>query len=238
MFWLDLYSLHFSVKIHLFFVSKVVPGRMGLLVTLFLSLTALLVSTITSSPEVTHSMLALLALLACIALRWPSSLFNTRYNYNLKWSWPFQASVGVTALAFWVLVHFFFIFGAIVVYMLQLVLVRTANQYEEGDMKDVNVNTRAWKIDKSMLLLFPSLYILFNLIYWLVCLSGQWWLWTEINCFVELCFKVIHWYLPPSCDIHVTKINNHDSMRQCLASYWIRKIPVISCGSTKGSPLF
>ena len=31
---------------------QVVPGRMGLLVTLFLSLTALLVSTITSSPEV------------------------------------------------------------------------------------------------------------------------------------------------------------------------------------------
>ena len=188
MFWLDLYSLHFSVKIHLFFVSKVVPGRMGLLVTLFLSLTALLVSTITSSPEVTHSMLALLALLACIALRWPSSLFNTRYNYNLKWPWPFQVSVGVTALAFWVLVHFFFIFGAIVVYMLQLVLVRTANQYEEGDMKDVNVNTRAWKIDKRMLLLFPSLYILFNLIYWPVCLSRQYddRLWTEINCCVKI----------------------------------------------------
>ena len=31
---------------------QIIPGRMGLLVTLFLSLTALLVSTITSSPEV------------------------------------------------------------------------------------------------------------------------------------------------------------------------------------------
>jgi len=113
---------------------QVVPGRMGLLVTLFLSLTALLVSTITSSPEV---------------------------------------SVGVTALAFWVLVHFFFIFGAILVYMLQLALIRM-NNYEEGEnKKDVDVNTRAWRIDKSMLLLFPSLYILFNSIYWPVCLSPQ-----------------------------------------------------------------
>ena len=33
-------------------LCQIVPGRMGLLVTLFLSLTALLVSTITSSPEV------------------------------------------------------------------------------------------------------------------------------------------------------------------------------------------
>merc|ERR1719295_355624 len=75
---------------------QIVPGRMGLLVTLFLSLTALLVSTITSSPEV---------------------------------------SEGITALAFWVLVHFFFIFGAIVVYMFQLVLVRMANG-GEGGMRD------------------------------------------------------------------------------------------------------
>ena len=33
--------------------QKVIPGRVSLLVTLFLSLTALLVSTISSSPEVT-----------------------------------------------------------------------------------------------------------------------------------------------------------------------------------------
>ena len=35
------------------YFSKVIPGRVSLLVTLFLSLTALLVSTISSSPEVT-----------------------------------------------------------------------------------------------------------------------------------------------------------------------------------------
>ena len=33
---------------------QIVPGRMGMLVTLFLSLTALLVSTISSSPEVNN----------------------------------------------------------------------------------------------------------------------------------------------------------------------------------------
>ena len=46
--------------------AKVVPGRVSLLVTLFLSLTALLVSTISSSPEVhpsiAHSCLLLVAL--------------------------------------------------------------------------------------------------------------------------------------------------------------------------------
>ena len=38
---------------------QIVPGRMGMLVTLFLSLTALLVSTISSSPEVLKSNLEL-----------------------------------------------------------------------------------------------------------------------------------------------------------------------------------
>ena len=40
------------LKAFFIFLHQVVPGRMGLLVTLFLSLTALLVSTISSSPEV------------------------------------------------------------------------------------------------------------------------------------------------------------------------------------------
>ena len=37
-----IYTAYISLLISIFFVSKVVPGRMGLLVTLFLSLTALL----------------------------------------------------------------------------------------------------------------------------------------------------------------------------------------------------
>ena len=43
------------LHIRIFFLGQIVPGRMGLLVTLFLSLTALLVSTINSSPEVNLS---------------------------------------------------------------------------------------------------------------------------------------------------------------------------------------
>ena len=84
-------------------------------------------------------------------------------------AWSPQVAEGITALAFWVLVHFFFIFGAILVYMLQLALIRM----DEGVMRDVEKDARAWKIDRSMLLLFASLYILFNLVYWPVCLSGQ-----------------------------------------------------------------
>ena len=86
--------------------------------------------------------------------------------------WSPKVSEGITALAFWVLVHFFFIFGAIVVYMFQLTLIRMADS-DEGRMKDVEKVTRAWKIDRSMLLIFASLYILFNMVYWPVCLSGQ-----------------------------------------------------------------
>ena len=37
---------------------------------------------------------------------------------------PLQVSQGLTALTFWVLVHFLFIFGAIVVYGVQLTLIR------------------------------------------------------------------------------------------------------------------
>ena len=53
--------------------------------------------------------------------------------------------------------------------MLQLALIRM----DEGLMRDVEKDARAWKIDRSMLLLFAFLYILFNLVYWPVCLAGQ-----------------------------------------------------------------
>ena len=47
-------STHSTPKIESESDLKVIPGRVSLLVTLFLSLTALLVSTISSSPEVTQ----------------------------------------------------------------------------------------------------------------------------------------------------------------------------------------
>ena len=46
---------------NIFLIFQVVPGRMGLLVTLFLSLTTLLVSTITFSPPVAVGISALTA---------------------------------------------------------------------------------------------------------------------------------------------------------------------------------
>lgn len=82
-----------------------------------------------------------------------------------------QVAEGITALALWVLVHFFFIFGAIVVYMFQLTLVRMA-QCGTG-LRDAEKEARAWRVDLGMLILFVSLYALFNAIYWPVCLSNQ-----------------------------------------------------------------
>ena len=56
--------------------------------------------------------------------------------------------------------------------MFQLTLIRMTN-FGEGGARDVDKEARAWRIDRSMLLLFASLYILFNIVYWPVCLSGQ-----------------------------------------------------------------
>ena len=52
--------------------------------------------------------------------------------------------------------------------MFQLTLLR---RNLEG--RDVEKEERAWRIDQGMLLLFASLYIIFNVVYWSVCLSGQ-----------------------------------------------------------------
>ena len=57
------------------------------------------------------------------------------------------------------------------VYMIQLILIRI-NCNGEQRLKDDEVGARAWKIDKSMLILFASLYVLFNAFYWPVCLSN------------------------------------------------------------------
>ena len=57
------------------------------------------------------------------------------------------------------------------VYMIQLTLIRI-NCNGEQRLKDDEVGAQAWKIDKSMLILFASLYILFNVLYWPVCLSN------------------------------------------------------------------
>ena len=82
-------------------------------------------------------------------------------------------SQGLTALTFWVLVHFLFIFGAIVVYGVQLTLIRFSKEEYNATEEEKDPEKRARIIDKRMLLLFSSLYLLFNILYWPVCLFGQ-----------------------------------------------------------------
>ena len=84
-----------------------------------------------------------------------------------------QVSQGLTALTFWVLVHFLFIFGAIIVYGVQLALIRFHTEKYNVPEEEKDPEKRARIIDKRMLLLFSSLYLLFNIVYWPVCLSSQ-----------------------------------------------------------------
>ena len=83
-----------------------------------------------------------------------------------------QVSQGLTALTFWVLVHFLFIFGAIIVYGMQLTLIRFHMEKYNLPEEEKDPEKRARIIDKRMLLLFSSLYLLFNIVYWPVCLSS------------------------------------------------------------------
>ena len=84
-----------------------------------------------------------------------------------------QVSQGLTALTFWVLVHFLFIFGAIIVYGVQLTLIRFHMEKYNLPEEEKDPEKRARIIDKRMLLLFSSLYLLFNIVYWPVCLTRQ-----------------------------------------------------------------
>ena len=109
---------------------QIVPGRMGMLVTLFLSLTALLVSTISSSPEVKYLNETEKILWWCLksVMMWFKTngcVFVSGGKYAELITLITQVSQGISALTCWVLVHFFFIFGAIVVYGSQLVILRS-----------------------------------------------------------------------------------------------------------------
>ena len=94
-------------------------------------------------------------------------------------------SQGLTALTFWVLVHFLFIFGAIIVYGVQLTLIRFeksmftgyspltrfhVEKYNQPE-EEKDSEKRARIIDKRMLFLFSSLYLMFNSVYWPICLT-------------------------------------------------------------------
>ena len=117
-------------------------------------------------------------------------------------------SQGISALTCWVLVHFFFIFGAIVVYGSQLVILRwehfqsfhlivgimdnygrlrrfmdsiwyLLNRFVEEDAGQLwEDGGKSRSIDRTMLMCFVTLYLLFNCIYWPVCLL-HWILWLS-----------------------------------------------------------
>ena len=129
---------------------KVVPGRMGLLVTMFLSLTTLLVGSVSQSPSVAQ---------------------------------------GVNALTAWMMVHYLFIITILLVYSYQLCLIRYLHNLSMPDLiffyflarfqavYEISVEDNKMSkvaksaiVDKSCLLIFFLLYILFNSFYWPFCI--------------------------------------------------------------------
>ena len=57
--------------------------------------------------------------------------------------------------------------------MFQLSLIRFAKDEYNQPEEEKDPEKRARIIDKRMILLFSSLYLIFNIFYWLVCLFGQ-----------------------------------------------------------------
>ena len=129
---------------------KVVPGRMGLLVTMFLSLTTLLVGSVSQSPSVAE---------------------------------------GVNALTAWMMVHYLFIITILLVYSYQLCLIRFLHNLSIPDLiffyflarfqavyeisvedNKMSKESKSALVDKSCLLIFFLLYILFNSFYWPFCI--------------------------------------------------------------------
>ena len=57
--------------------------------------------------------------------------------------------------------------------MFQLSLIRFAKDEYNQPEEEKDPEKRARIIDKRMILLFSSLYLIFNIFYWPVCLFGQ-----------------------------------------------------------------
>jgi len=121
---------------------EVVPGRMAMLITLFLVLTNIFNIVTTNSPNVE----------------------------------------GMTAIAAWMLVCIFFVFGALVGYAYLLwkkkksclKRKRTRKQSEdEGKLRQLRKEDYRSKVDDVFLVVFPIMFLVFNLIYWPMCLSSR-----------------------------------------------------------------
>ena len=138
---------------------EVVPGRMAMLITLFLVLTNIFNIITTNSPNVE----------------------------------------GMTAIAAWMIVCIFFVFGALVGYAYLLwkkkksclKRKKTRKQTEEeGKLRQLRkedyrskVNTSGllcatgvtekFQVDDVFLVVFPMMFLVFNLIYWPMCLNNK-----------------------------------------------------------------
>ena len=129
---------------------QVVPGRAGLLVTMFLSLTTLLVGSVSQSPSVAEGVNALTAwmmvhylFIITILLVYSYQLCLIRFLHNL--SMPD-------------LIFFYFLARFHAVYEISV---------EENKMSK---EAKSAIVDKSCLLILFLLYILFNAFYWPFCI--------------------------------------------------------------------
>ena len=129
---------------------KVVPGRMGLLVTMFLSLTTLLVGSVSQSPSVAEGVNALTAwmmvhylFIITILLVYSYQLCIIRYVHNL--SMPDRIT---------------------------LVLPSRFQSLQELSLEDNKMSKEAKSaiVDKSCLFILLLLYLLFNAFYWPLCI--------------------------------------------------------------------
>ena len=120
----------------------VVPGRMAMLITLFLVLTNIFNMITANSPNVE----------------------------------------GMTAIAAWMLVCIFFVFGALVGYAYLLwkkkksCLKRKKSRKmseEETKMRQMLKEDYRSRVDDVFLVVFPIMFLVFNLIYWPMCLSSR-----------------------------------------------------------------
>ena len=121
---------------------EVVPGRMAMLITLFLVLINIFNIVTSNSPNVE----------------------------------------GMTAIAAWMLVCIFFVFGALVGYAyllwkkkkscLKRKKKRTLSE-DESKMRQIFKEDYRSRVDDVFLVVFPIMFLVFNLIYWPMCLSSR-----------------------------------------------------------------
>ena len=129
---------------------KVVPGRMGLLVTMFLSLTTLLVGSVSQSPSVAEGVNALTAwmmvhylFIITILLAYSYQLCLIRYLNNQSMHDLIFLSLPARFLSL--------------------------QELSPEDNK-MSKESKSAIVDKSCLLILLLLYILFNAFYWPLCI--------------------------------------------------------------------